>query len=356
MDNLGFTENYSDLRNDLIDKVLLIGTSIGFGVFLMSLFPLSLSVINVDFFTDLLGLGILFSTYLSRNKLALTTKVNIINGILLILLISDILENGINTPDFILMVLIPFFSILVYELKPTLIIYGLYSVIFLGLGHLYHLGIISSPYYDPSTSSIFRWYETLLMLSVVTFVITLFVSIYNKRLYRLIQNLEIQNNKLFENQEVINESLTEKSVLLQEIHHRVKNNLAVVSGLLSLQSYHISDAKLKLILEENVNRIMSIAKVHQMLYESKNFNNISFNGYINELSQIIISSMNQQDKFIAIDTDITVDKLSINHGVPLGIIFNELITNSVKYGFDSLTNNEIRIVVKQENKAIKVTY
>lgn len=356
MDMMHVAKDGDNLKNDLIDKVLLVGTAIGVSVFIMSLFPLTEFVLNADFFYDIFGLSVLFLTYVFRKRLSLKFKINITNCILVLLLVSDLLENGINTPDFVLLVLIPFFSVLIYPLRTTMFLYGACSLIFLGIGHLYHAGIISSPWYDVDSTSIFRWYETLLMLSVLTFVITLFVSRFNNRVYNLIQMLVHHNDELEKNEGVISESLHEKSVLLQEIHHRVKNNLAVVSGLLSLQSYHIEDPHLKLILGKNTNRILSIAKVHEMLYESEDFNNIPFESYIKELSDIIISSMNQEDKMIAFNTDISVKQLNINHGVPLGIIFNELITNSVKYGFTEMEGNEITIQVKEDGDSVKVVY
>ncbi|MFY0696667.1 MAG: sensor histidine kinase [Balneola sp.] len=349
-------ENSSDLKQDLVDKVLLVGTSIGVGVFLISLFPLNEFHINVDFFFDIFALSILFGTYFFRDKIDVKIKMNTINIMLVILLVSDLLENGINTPDFILMVLIPFFAILIYDLKITLLIYGFCSVVFLCIGHLYHLEVISSPDYNAAETSIFRWYETLLMISVVTFVITLFVNKFNDRVYNLIQNLENQNNQLHTSQTLIEENLNEKNVLLQEIHHRVKNNLAVVSGLLSLQSYHVENEQLKMVLNKSMNRILSIAKVHEMLYESKKFNNIPFDIYIKELSEIILSSMNEENKSIDFKTNISVEQLSINQGVPLGIIFNELITNSVKYGFEKKTGNEINIIVRPKGENIEVIY
>jgi two-component sensor histidine kinase len=157
-------------------------------------------------------------------------------------------------------------------------------------------------------------------------------------------------------QKLIDDNLNEKNVLLQEIHHRVKNNLAVVSGLLSLQSYKTKDPNSKFILDKSTNRIMSIAKVHEMLYESKNFTRIPFDRYINELSTIILDSMNYDAKTIQFNTEINVDYISINHGVPLGIIFNELITNSLKYGFNGDLDNSINITVNRENDHFHVTY
>ena len=152
------------------------------------------------------------------------------------------------------------------------------------------------------------------------------------------------------------ENLNEKNVLLQEIHHRVKNNLAVVSGLLQLQSFKISDSRTKFILGKSTNRILSIAKVHEMLYEAKNFNKIPFKKYIEELAQMILSSMNDEGKNINIQININVNYLNINHGVPLGIIFNELITNSVKYGFTEQEGNSIFISVEPDQKDIRVIY
>jgi two-component sensor histidine kinase len=355
MDNSQIDVN-SDLKQDLVDKVLLIGTSLGVAVFLASLLPLSEIAFNADFYYDILAISVLFTTYFLRDKFSLVVKINTINLMLYLILVSDLIENGINTPDIILLVLIPFFTVLVYDLKIMLIVYGFCALTFLGIGHLYQAGIISSQYYNISESSVYRWYETLLMLSVVTFVITLFVSRFNTRLFKLIKNLEKQNTQLISSQKLIEESLSEKSVLLQEIHHRVKNNLAVVSGLLSLQSSHIKDEQLKLVLDKSMNRILSIAKVHEMLYESKKFNNIPFRKYIEELSEIILSSMNQENKSIDFNTNITVDQLSINQGVPLGIIFNELITNSVKYGFEEEEGNEITITVTPIGDSIKVVY
>lgn len=156
--------------------------------------------------------------------------------------------------------------------------------------------------------------------------------------------------------QLIQNNLEEKNVLLAEIHHRVKNNLAVVSGLLELQGYHIQDPETKFMLRKNTNRILSIAKVHELLYESQNFSNLPFDAYINELSQIILASLNTDNHDIRINTSINVKKLSINLGVPLGIIFNELITNSLKYGFKNRSENSITIHVKADGDLIHVTY
>jgi two-component sensor histidine kinase len=144
--------------------------------------------------------------------------------------------------------------------------------------------------------------------------------------------------------------------MIQEIHHRVKNNLAVVSGLLELQSYQIKNPEMQFILSKSTNRVMSIAKVHEKLYETSDFRNIPFENYVNELANIIFASINKEDKVINLDLDIQVESLNINHGVPLGIIFNELITNSIKYGFSESENNLISISVYNSDDSIRVIY
>jgi two-component sensor histidine kinase len=101
---------------------------------------------------------------------------------------------------------------------------------------------------------------------------------------------------------------------------------------------------------------MSIAKVHQMLYESNNFTRLPFKKYINELVNIILSSMNFEHQDVEVKTNIEVQNININHGVPLGIIFNELITNSLKYGFSTNTRNLITISVYEDDGLIQVIF
>lgn len=346
----------SILINDLLDKVLLIGATIGAGIVLLSFFPIDQYTFQKDLIIDLIGLSILYGGYYLRDKLSLKFKKNVICALLFVFFVSDLLESGLHTPNYILLILIPFFSVLTESLKTTLYTFGICAILFLGIGHLFHLGVIHSPQYDITENSIYEWYQFFLMLALVSFVITLFVSRFNTRVGNLIGNLKLKNMSLLDSQGQIENNLKEKNILLQEIHHRVKNNLAVVSGLLSLQSKYVKDDNAKLMLEKSTNRIQSIAKVHEMLYKTINFQNIPFETYILELSEIILKSMNAEDKEITINTDIQVENLGINQGVPLGIIVNELITNSVKYGFENKRGNVISISVTPSGDEIKFVY
>ena len=135
-------------------------------------------------------------------------------------------------------------------------------------------------------------------------------------------------------QNTIQQSLDEKVVLLSEIHHRVKNNLAIITGLINLQSMESDDERLKSLLEDTALRIKSIANVHELLYNTDNFSDISFSLYIKNLLDSIQHAINDKTGIIDIDIDQELT-VNINQAIPMGLLLNELITNSFKYAFDS---------------------
>jgi len=159
--------------------------------------------------------------------------------------------------------------------------------------------------------------------------------------YQSIRITDITEQKKSEKQ--IQTSLHEKEILLAEIHHRVKNNLAVISGLLGLQSSYIEDEKAKLLFEESRNRIHSMALIHDKLYQHESFAKIDFCNYINDLTNHIQRSYfftPENIKFTLACSDIFLD---IKTAIPCGLILNELITNSYKHAFIGRKKGEIHI-------------
>lgn len=132
----------------------------------------------------------------------------------------------------------------------------------------------------------------------------------------------------------IENSLKEKTLLLSEIHHRVKNNLAIVTGLISLQSIGSDDEELKSVLDETARRIQSIAQVHELLYNTDSFTNIPFDKYVQTLTNSISETLDSKNGAINLEIDKNLE-ININQAIPLGLLLNELITNSFKYAFDS---------------------
>ncbi|MBM3240635.1 PAS domain S-box protein [Candidatus Poribacteria bacterium] len=134
-------------------------------------------------------------------------------------------------------------------------------------------------------------------------------------------------------EEQINASLQEKEVLLREIHHRVKNNLQIISSLLGLQSNYVQDKQTLEALNESRSRIRTMSLVHELLYQSENLSRIDFNEYIRNLTGYLFQSV---DNLGVITLNINVDddvSLNINTAIPCGLIINELVSNSLKHAF-----------------------
>ncbi len=155
-------------------------------------------------------------------------------------------------------------------------------------------------------------------------------------------------------EEQIKASLAEKEVLLQEIHHRVKNNLQVISSLLKLQSRYIQDERVIEMLKESQNRVRSMALVHEQLYQSKDLSDIDFAEYIQNLSHNLFQAYEIYSEGIKLETNIAPSSLNIDTAVPCGLIINELVTNSLKYAFTGQTKGKIKIDFTLDNNKVCV--
>ena len=141
-------------------------------------------------------------------------------------------------------------------------------------------------------------------------------------------------------------SINEKETLLKEIHHRVKNNLQVISSLLSLQAkMNGQNENLSRLYEDSMNRIKSMSALHELFYQSINTEAIDFNEYIQKLVVDLTNSFRGKNHDINLSLDIQDIKLNIDTAVPLGLIVNEIITNSLKHAFHDMKNGEIYITI-----------
>ena len=143
-------------------------------------------------------------------------------------------------------------------------------------------------------------------------------------------------------EEQIKRNLKEKETLLQEIHHRVKNNLAIVSSLLGLQANSVKTKESKDALIESQNRIQSIAAIHETLYQSENLSHINLNTYLSTIAKEISESY-MTDKQVKVTVETGDILIGIKKASPLGLIVNELITNSFKHAFTEIQNPIINI-------------
>lgn len=150
----------------------------------------------------------------------------------------------------------------------------------------------------------------------------------------------------------IRDSLKEKEVLLQEVHHRVKNNLQVISSILNLQSSYVTDQGTLEILQESQNRIKSMSFIHETLYRTTDFSSINFSEYIKSLSYNLIQSYRLTNCEIEFIPNIDVVEMSIDQAIPCGLIVNELVSNALKYAYKDRSNGKLWIDLNEKDKQI----
>jgi two-component sensor histidine kinase len=153
--------------------------------------------------------------------------------------------------------------------------------------------------------------------------------------------LEIAEHKLTEAQ--LKELLSEKEILLQEIHHRVKNNLQIISSLLDLQSQYIEDKGMQEIFRTSQKRVKSMALIHEQLYQSKNFTKINFAEYLSDLTGYLLETYGINTDKITLKLNLDEINLNISTAITCGLIVNELVSNSLKYAFPNGAEGTIDI-------------
>ena len=170
--------------------------------------------------------------------------------------------------------------------------------------------------------------------------------------YQLVRISDITQRKNYETR--LQASIREKEILIEEIHHRVKNNLAIVSGLLHLQSMQIEDKKLLELFDECRRRIKSMALIHEKLYINESFEKIDFSDYVNSLLDSIQSSYNTSSAQIKVNTDIKDVHLELKHAIPCALILNELISNSYKHAFVGKESGTIKIEITKQDATLSM--
>jgi two-component sensor histidine kinase/PAS domain-containing protein len=173
------------------------------------------------------------------------------------------------------------------------------------------------------------------------------ISVNNIRLYNQAQK-EIDDRKLAEAR--IRETLEEKEILLKEVHHRVKNNLQVISSLLNLQLSETSDEETADILLESQNRVRSMALIHEKLYQSSDLARIDLNEYLHSLVNSLTQTYRNQSEPIAVKVKSDDIALTLDTAIPCGLIVNELVSNSLKYAFPEGISGKVDVSCREIGK------
>lgn len=171
------------------------------------------------------------------------------------------------------------------------------------------------------------------------------------------EELETTLEDLSESQKELEKSLYDKETLLRELYHRTKNNMQIICSLLNLQAYEARDnQELVDALQETENRILSMSLVHQKLYQSHNLSNISLKDYIHNLCDNLRNSFDVSENRIKHHYNLEEIHIPIDIAVPLGLILNELISNSFKHGFPEKRSGAITIESQKNNNEVQIFY
>ncbi len=166
------------------------------------------------------------------------------------------------------------------------------------------------------------------------------IALENSHLFAALQQ-ELKEKD--EAEKRIKASLNEKELLLQEIHHRVKNNLQIMSSLLRLQASHFKDQKVQSIFKESENRVKAMAIIHNKLYTNPEYDKVDFHDYIKTLIQNLFLSYGISTESIKLEINVNSISLNIDTAIPCGLIINELVSNSLKYAFPKKMTGKIEV-------------
>jgi two-component sensor histidine kinase len=165
------------------------------------------------------------------------------------------------------------------------------------------------------------------------------------------ESLEQKNTLLHNNAQVLKELNDDLNALLGEVHHRVKNNLALISGLLEMKKMNLTDSAFRSGIDEIQHRIHSIALIHESMYKTNSFANINLKNYLQDLV-LQIGRFYSSHKNVSIETDLEEIHFDNSKALPLALIVNEVMTNSFKHAFDGAPEGKIKITLKKSDNLL----
>ncbi|HRF99788.1 MAG TPA: sensor histidine kinase [Bacteroidia bacterium] len=249
------------------------------------------------------------------------------------------------------------------EDKKAMLFHFLLIITYLAINVFTHYDLFRSEFLTDDKRSQMFMFNLIFSASAVGFFVYLLVQNNLNESYSYILRIEEKR----QSEIAIKQALAEKNLLIAELHHRVKNNLAIISGLFSLTLNDNLPDDAKNVLIESRNRVRSMALIHNRLYKSDNFTDVNFEDYIQELISEIISSYPTISNSIKVTTHINNVSLNVNAAIPCGLILNELLTNCYKHAFKDQKEGEIIVTfssdkgkilmkVKDNGKGLPVDY
>lgn len=315
-------------------RVSYISSLISFIFGLLCLFLMDITVVVpyvfIVFATINLGNAL---AYRYHQNLTFTYNIISITGLISALIIT-LFTGGINSPFIFVLAIVVFAGYISTRNYGKIYLYISFLLVIL----IYTQGVSDFSFTQNVVPA--EWQNLFSFLSVM-FSVYLLGGVLGKNLLKAHHNLykaQVENEK----------RLREKETLLKEVHHRVKNNLQTVSSLLSLQARSIEDLKVKELIKSSQNRVISMAMVHEMLYMRDDITKVEYRSYVQELGEYLVRSVKGGSHKIDLKIDIPDIQLGIDTAIPLGLLINEAITNSLKYGIKDNEGGQIHVLLRQE--------
>ncbi len=310
-------------------------TLLPLGLVVVSLYPLFMPDETVFLDLDVVGLSIAFLFFFlaygltrqGRYQLALGLSATIASVVIFVISPG---ESDIQDLRYLLMPVILF----------SLLMPAWVTSLFVAV-NLVALLIIPTVVYDVSFLTVLVQPVSFFLIGSVLVIIA---ANHREKLGRERESKILQTAEALRQSETgLQESLQEKEMLLKEIHHRVKNNMQIVSSLLSLQSGYVQDPQALQIFRESQNRVYSMALIHEKLYRSDNLAQIDLSDYVRDIAHSLVLSYSNVSSGIQLNFDTEQVILGIDAAVPCGLILNELISNALKHAFPDKQSGEIKI-------------
>lgn len=300
-----------------------------------SFFPHYLAVFGLNLFS------LIHMYYSKRHKFA-AIGISLISLFLIIISIVDV-KNALHIIQILWMLVIVLFAFFTLS--------KIWGFFFLLMNCVIYVTYFNTQFFI-NIRDLSEMTQSMKSVMSVEFVVAMFLIGYIlHQFYTVTSFAREQSQKallaLEKEKEVINVQNTEKTVLLQEIHHRVKNNLQVIISLLRIQSADLKSEEAKKSFHEAINRIMTMSLIHQKMYERETLATINLKDYINTLAKSIVESSATNGE-VKLKLDIQLESVGSKTIVPLALLLNELISNSIKHAFD--LEGQIVIVIQPEEE------
>ena len=233
-----------------------------------------------------------------------------------------------------------------YTLGKTVgMIFALISVVL----YVYYLSFMLAPQILKLGGQLLETVPLIVLEISIAFITILFtLNVYLTSIRSTQSELISKNKQLTQKNKEITRQHEEKIVMLKEIHHRVKNNLQIINSLIRLQSHKYKDDKFQLLFDDIQNRIFAMSAVHERIYKSQDLSDINIYDYFDELFKDLLNQYGANEK-VAYTLNTEVEYVNAQHVIPVGLILNELISNSLKHGFKSEGNISFTYFLKGEN-------